>query len=331
MALVLVASCAPLIVPPGPAVTEPRLATDAIVAVDGALLPLKSWLPAGQPKAVIVGLHGFNDYSNAFARPSRYLTEHGIAVYAFDQRGFGAAPNTGRWAGDAAMVDDADAALRLVAARNPDVPLYLLGESMGGATAILAMTRRDAPPVAGLILAAPAVWGRRDMNFVERAVLWVSAHSLPWMTVSGRGLNILPSDNIEMLRELGRDRLVIKDSRIDTLKDLVDLMDDAYDAAPSIKGPALLLYGELDQVVPPEPSYAVMAALDGRKGVVRAVYPHGYHMLLRDLQADVVLADIVAWIEHPDAALPSGADRRASAVLAGRSEGTPKADAKNPG
>ena len=49
-------------------------------------------LPTSGVKAVILALHGFNDYSNAFAMPARLWAERGIASYAYDQRGFGGAP-----------------------------------------------------------------------------------------------------------------------------------------------------------------------------------------------------------------------------------------------
>ena len=315
-ALLLLAACA-VTDPPPPAKTEaPHLAQDAFVASDGARLPMRAWLPAGEPKAVIVALHGFNDYSNAFALPAPALVARGIAVYAYDQRGFGAAPDPGRWAGEAALVADADAFLRLVGARHPGVPLYLLGESMGGAVAMLAMTRPDAPKIAGMILSAPAVWARSRMSVVERAALWLTSHALPWFPVNGQGLDIQPSDNIPMLRALSRDPLVLKNTRVDTLDGLVDLMDDAYEAAPALKGPALILYGEHDEIVPARPTYDVMATIAGRPRIALAVYAKGYHMLLRDLEADTVVGDIIAWIAHPDAPLPSGADRRALTVLA---------------
>src|SRR5579871_4035069 len=121
--LVLVAACSPseTVVPPGPPVIQPELTADAVVMSDGARLPLKTWLPDGRPKAVILALHGFNDYSNAFAPPAPYLTAHGIALYAYDQRGFGRAPNPGSWAGIPALVDDAATAARLIEARYPGV------------------------------------------------------------------------------------------------------------------------------------------------------------------------------------------------------------------
>src|SRR3546814_4280788 len=49
-------------------------------------------------RAVILGLHGFNDYSNAFSEPAAYWATQGIITYAYDQRGFGGAPFHGRWA-----------------------------------------------------------------------------------------------------------------------------------------------------------------------------------------------------------------------------------------
>lgn len=314
--LVFLAACSPTIVPAGPPVVEPKLTADSVITNDGTRLPLRTWLPDGKPKAVILALHGMNDYSNAFALPAPYLTAHGIAVYAYDQRGFGQAPDPGSWAGAGALVDDAAVTSRLIAARYPGVPFYLLGESMGGAIAMLTITSAEAPPVAGVIYAAPAVWARRHMTLLERSALWVTSHAIPWYSVSGKGLDIWPSDNVPMLRALGRDPLVIKETKIGTIDGLVNLMDAAYAVAPRVPGPALVLYGEHDQVVPPQPTYDVMDLFAGRSGIVCAVYPKGYHMLLRDLEAETVLADIVAWIDNPKTALPSGADARATEVLA---------------
>jgi acylglycerol lipase len=75
---------------------------------DGAKLPLHVW-PAEDavtPKAVIVALHGFNDYGTFIKAAAAYWASHGIAVYAYDQRGFGDAPNRGIWPGGEALVDD---------------------------------------------------------------------------------------------------------------------------------------------------------------------------------------------------------------------------------
>src|SRR5205814_80154 len=73
----------------------PRFAGRGFVTADGTVLPLRQWLPAGPVKAVILALHGFNDYSNAFEGPGDAWAKRGIATYAYDQRGFGAAPERG--------------------------------------------------------------------------------------------------------------------------------------------------------------------------------------------------------------------------------------------
>ena len=46
-----------------------------------------------------------------------------------------------------------------------------------------------------------------------------------------------------------------------------------------------------------------------------AIYSQGYHMLLRDLNADVVRQDIAVWILNPAAPLPSGAETQAQKIL----------------
>jgi acylglycerol lipase len=300
---------------------SPRLAEDRIVMADGTQLPLRVWLPKGEVTAVVLAVHGFNDYSNAFEGPARALAAYGIATYAYDQRGFGAAPLHGRWPGRWTLADDLATASRLVRARHPDRKLYLLGESMGAAIAIVAMTGETATPrpeADGLILVAPAVWGRQTMNPFERGALAIGMRLLPGLTVSGRGIiKITPSDNNEMLRNLSRDPLVIKATRIDTIYGLVDLMDAAFASADRLDMPLLYLYGERDEIVPKRPTELMIAHLPPASRGIRRIawYANGYHMLMRDLDAAVVMGDIAGWIAARQAPLPSGADLYAETVL----------------
>jgi alpha-beta hydrolase superfamily lysophospholipase len=301
----------------GPATETPRVNGDGLIAADGAVLPLKVWRPEGRPKAAILGVHGFNDYANAFALPAAWWAERGIATYAFDQRGFGAAPNRGYWAGTATMVADLRAAAAAVKARNPGVPLWIVGDSMGGAVAMVALADRPVDGVDGTVLAAPAVWGRSYMNPLQRGLLWFFARTIPWYPLTGQGLNRKPSDNIEMLKALSRDPKVIRETRIDTIEGLVDLMDAALEAAAKLDGaPVLMLYGRNDEIVPESPVLAAMRRMP-RNGRNRAAfYPRGYHMLLRDLEGETVWRDIAAFMAAPGQPLPSGADARARAPMA---------------
>jgi len=316
--LALLLGCAPRIEEAPPPAGAAAAVTEAgFVASDGRLLPLRRWLPDGPVRAVLLGLHGFNDYSRAFEGPAASWARDGIATYAYDQRGFGEAPGRGFWAGQAALAADAAAASRILRRRHPGVPLYLLGESMGGAVAIVAMGGESGTPIPdvdGVILSAPAVWGRATMGLVPRLGLFAGARLAPALTLTGRGLGIIASDNVAMLRALGRDPLVIKETRVDTVYGLVDLMDAALAAAPGLDVPLLLMYGAHDQIVPLEAIRRFAAGLPAAPRFSRrlAWYGNGYHMLLRDLEAPWVEADVESWLRDPRAALPSGADRGAA-------------------
>jgi alpha-beta hydrolase superfamily lysophospholipase len=259
---------------------------------------------------VILALHGFNDYSNAFQDIADFCAEHGIAVHAYDQRGFGATPDRGLWPGTDALVRDLRQAVARLRAIYGDTPLYVLGESMGGAVAIVAAARDDSLDVDGLILSAPAVWGGDHMNTFYRLTLWLASTLAPgWTLTPPRGLEIWPSDNIDMLRAFSADPLVIKATRTDAIAGLVALMDEALASAPKLDKPILLLIGEKDEIVPPGAMDDFYGRLEGAAATAIR-YPDGYHMLLRDLQRARVFADIESWIghlsadpdpEHPDA------------------------------
>lgn len=313
----LLAACAPRLQPAGDQAAVPAIAPHESTwrAADGRILPLRRWLPpveVGGPKAVILALHGFNDYSNAFSDAADWWAERGIATYAPDQRGFGRAPHAGYWPGADLLADDVVQLDRLLQQQHPNVPIYWLGESMGGAVVLHGLMQRPTVRPAGAVLVAPAVWGRASMPLLYRITLFAASYTIPWKTFTGSGLKIQASDNIEMLRQLSRDPLFIKATRVDAIHGLVNLMDEAALARP-MRVPMLLLYGVKDEVIPKKPVEKFIKTLKATPGVDMrvAVYPQGWHMLLRDLQAEVVWRDIAAWIANSRAGLPSGAEREA--------------------
>lgn len=295
----ILAACSPDFVTPAlTTVGSPEISGHTFISYDNAELPLRMWLPSRDIDAIIVGVHGLNDYSNFITDAARFFNSHHVAVYAYDQRGFGKTKTRGRWSGRQAMVEDLHALVTLVRTAHPGLPIYILGDSMGGAVTILTMTRTAPPGVNGVILVAPAVWARSEMPVYQRFALWLTAHIVPWMKVSGRSLDIVASDNLEMLKELGRDPLVIKETRIEVLYGLSNLMDEAFNSAEQLSVNALILYGEKDEIIPREPVVAFFQRLPLRTQGQQemTLYKGGYHMLMRDLQGERVLQDIVDWI-----------------------------------
>lgn len=316
--LVNIVACMPRIHPAGPAVTSAQLVNNLFITSDGSLLPLKTWQAEAQEvKAVIIALHGFNEYSHFFDLPGNYFKLHNIISYAYDQRGFGGSPHRGSWAGVDTYVADLNSFIQLIKIKHPDVPVYLLGESLGGAIVIATIAQSNPFTVDGIILSAPAVWARETMPWYQNLVLATFSHTIPWMTLTGESVGIIPSDNIEVLKELARDPLVIKETRVETIYGLVNLMDRAFYSAEDLSENTFLLYGEKDEVIPQQATYEFLNNLTQStpNQYTIAIYPDGYHLLLRDLQAAVMWNDIDYWINSFSRPLPSGADLKAQQIL----------------
>ena len=296
--------------PAGPAVEEPRLTETAVITADGYQLPMRHWDPVDEPRAIVLGVHGFSDYSNAFGAVSEAVTAQGFALYAYDQRGFGATEPKGIWAGQATLVADLKTVLHLLRQRHPDKPMYLISESMGGAVAALALTDPGAPPINGALLLAPAVWGRDVMPWYQRVGLAITDFLAPGMTFSGKmagRFGVSATDDPVFARALRLDPLVQKQARVDTLDGLSDLMSAALKALPRIPRPALLLYGASDEVIPPQAMCALLVQVpDGGAPWRMVLYPKGFHLLTRYSGAATTDADIAAWLNDQSAALPSG-------------------------
>jgi acylglycerol lipase len=319
LAVLMVATgCSTHLVPPGPPTQAPRETEDAFIMPDGMRLPYRTWLPDGEPTAVILALHGMNDSRDAWEYPGPELASHGVAVFSPDQRGFGDTVDRGYWPGTQALVGDAREMAVLLRRRYPHARLILMGESMGAAVLMCLAESADRPPADGYILVAPAVWGRAEMNVFLRVTLWLTSNVVPGMTVTGSIAAKIASDNREAIRRLSTDPLTIHDTRIDTIRGLVDLMDAALAAAPRFQGRALFLYGGKDELIPDRATAATWRRLPTSPR--RAFYPAGYHLLLRDIGRTTPIDDILAWIYRPGDPLPSGADRAATAWLAEQKE-----------
>ena len=313
LALVL-GACTPLMVQqagrPPLGFAGPRLESDAVVSFDGARLGLSEWDAAGEPWAVVVGVHGMNDYANAFHLAAPWWAEQGVTTLAYDQRGFGRSPGRGIWAGDQLMVEDLRTVAALARQRYPKAVLVVAGESLGGAIAAEAFAS-DRPPTADrLVLLSPAVWGWKDQPLPNKTLLWFAArftgakvYTPPrWLTSK-----VKPTDNRAEYVAMGRDPKMLWGVRSDALYGLVSTMDRASAAIGKASVPTLYLYGANDQIIPKVAALKAAARL--KPSDRSAYYAKGWHLMMRDLQGPVVWKDISAFIRDPEAPLPSGAPK----------------------
>ena len=285
----------------------PALGEHSFTSFDGAKLGLSTWTPEqGEPWAVIVGLHGMNDYGKAFWMAGPWWAKHGIATYAWDQRGFGRSPERGVWAPEALASEDLRTLCALVHARYPHATIAVVGESMGGAEAIEAFASDNPPQATRLILASPAVWGWSSQPAINRVALWTAAHLIGSQSIEPPDVvvdHITASDNIPELRRMGLDPAMVWGTRPDAVYGLVNLMDRASRDIGKLRLPTAYLYGAHDEVIPKNAAFPAAARLTAGP---TAYYPHGWHILLRDYEAETVWRDVESFIRDPSKPLPSG-------------------------
>lgn len=302
---------------PAPQATTP-VAPDKIVHANAPpATPTLFKLPSGQalaarvwaspqPRHIVLGVHGFNDYSKAFEPLAQHLvTELQATVYAYDQRGFGANPQPGIWPGTDPLLGDLRDIATQLRERHPGLPLTVVGESMGGAVVLVAASESPGLAADQLILKAPAVWGAHSMPWYQRLSLYTTNLIAPDMVFTGRGLpslGIRPTDDIEVSRDLSRDPLFIKATRVGSLAGVTELMGRAQSQTALPPQRSLVLYGLRDRIIPPQPvcdwlmHLNTAAPQQGSTDVV--VYPEGWHLLTRQLRTREPLQDMAHWLQN---------------------------------
>lgn len=303
--------CAPTVIPAGTSVRTPSLEQDLYVAADGAVLKVKVWPAVGDaPKAIILAVHGFGDYRNAWEEPAEIWADAGITTFAYDQRGFGSSATRGRWAGTQTMIEDIRTVASLIRQKYPSVPFYLAGESMGGALVLAAADQ--SVDVDGLILVAAALRSRDTLGPLLSGGLFFFAHTVPWLPSGPTSIDFQPTDNPKTMEKMRNDTMILRNPRVDLGYGLVEAMDAGKAAAPQITKPYLMLHGIGDRLVPIAPVRSAIELMPRRPDSHIAFYRNGYHMLLRDKEGAVVARDVAAWIRNKDVPLPSGADVQVS-------------------
>ncbi|CAN5278636.1 alpha/beta hydrolase [soil metagenome] len=285
-------------------------AQGAFVVQDGSRLPFLHYAPAdGHPWATIVALHGMNDHDASFRLAGPWWAEHGIEVWAFDQRGFGQAPGRGAWPGEVLLSQDLRTITALVRARRPEAILAVVGESMGGSVAAAAFGSDTPPDADRVVLLSPGVWGWSSQTPLNRTALWIAARALGDLAVEPPNFiasHIVASDNtLELIRN-GRDPQSLLSTRFDTISGLVDLMESASQRIGLIRAPVILMYGGHDQVVEPGPMRTALIRAGSPPNLRTAFYDDGWHLLDRNLGAERMYRDVEAYLRDASAPLPSG-------------------------
>lgn len=119
---------------------------------DGNTLAGRRWDPTGDVRAVLVIVHGMGEHSLRYAETAEFFADNGFVVYAYDHRGHGLSKLDGREHGDlgengwASLVNEIGIIVDHAVREHPDLPLVILGHSMGSfATQQYLLSNSDVP------------------------------------------------------------------------------------------------------------------------------------------------------------------------------------------
>jgi alpha-beta hydrolase superfamily lysophospholipase len=261
-------------------------------ASDGAAVPYRYW-PADQPRACVVFLHGAFDYSGAFDDIGPRFAARGITSLAYDQRGFGATRSRRHWCGRKRMANDLADTIAWLRGRARELPIFVVGESMGAAVAVHAAATSELG-AAGLVLAAPgAVSGS-----LRRLLASFALQLLNFFAPNGevtlerlRTRELTPAAAIRLVC----DPLVLRGVRPKMAFGLLELAVVAVEDARKVKLPTLTMVGSREDFVNTNCIKQLHRSLAGEKEWRR--FEDGPHLLLHWTQAESVLNEVTDWID----------------------------------
>lgn len=265
---------------------------------------LRHWSPETEPEAVVLALHSFGDFSAAFEQLGPRFSDAGLYLESYDQAGFGERQFQGRWAGEERLVQEAAQRIQHLSTVYQQ-PVFVMGESLGGAVAILSALEQP-ESVAGIILSAPAVREGIRFRYGWNLAIASAAAVAPGYRVSVERDPTDPSLAPAHAERLASDERVIRQVRLDSYWGLIQLADSASDLAPALVQPGipvLLLYGENDNSVPDAGIHALRQHLQAQ--ITYYSIPDGPHLLLQGKQWQTTSQLIIDWIEEHASSSPS--------------------------
>jgi alpha-beta hydrolase superfamily lysophospholipase len=255
---------------------------------------VRSWRPEGNVRGVVAVVPGFNAHSGYYAWTAAQFGSKSLATYAVDLRG------RGRSDGERFYVDtfedyvhDVAALVSLVKSRDAGKPIFLLGHSAGGVVACL-FAREHQGDLAGLICESFA--HEVPAPDFALAVFKGLSHVAPHAHILHLK-NELFSRDPAVVRAMNEDPLIAHETQpTKTLAAMVRADERLKKEFGQIVLPVLILHGTADQATKPGGSQRFYDAA-GSPDKTLKLYEGHYHDLLNDVGREIVMADILAWID----------------------------------
>ena len=268
-------------------------------ASDGQRLFRRAWMPP-TPRRTIAIVHGFAEHSGRYDHVGAWFSTRDCAVHAFDQRGHGRSDGErGYVESFTRFLDDLEAFLDVVRREHPEVPLFLLGHSMGGLVTTALLAERK-PDLDGAIVTGPPLVLGPGVSRTKLRLARLLRRVAPKLRMrSGIGSGDLSRDP-EVAKAYDEDPLVFHQATTSLAAEMLDTIARTAEAGTQVRTPMLLLHGEADRLCPHQGSRNFHAQLRGPGHRLR-VYPRLRHEILNEPEQEQVFEDVLAWIAEREA------------------------------
>ena len=262
--------------------------------VGGLKIFTRSWRsPTEKPRAVVVIVHGFNSHSGQYGWVAEQLVASGFAVYALDLRGRGQSEGERFYVQNFSdYVNDVASFVHQAKAKEPGLPVFVLGHSAGGVVSCVYALEHQAE-ISGLICESFA--HQVPAPDVALSILKGLAHVAPHAHVLKLKNEDFSRDPVAVAA-MNNDPLIADEVQpTQTVAEMVRADDRLKKEFPLITLPLLILHGTLDKATRPSGSQFFYDTAGSTDKTLKFYEGH-FHDLLNDIGKEAVMADIQQWI-----------------------------------
>jgi acylglycerol lipase len=266
------------------------------VTPDALTIYHQAWLPDGAPKAVVILLHGLAEHSGRYAHVAKALTDAGYGVHALDHRGHGKSDGKRTYVKSYADYQrDILQFRRLVELRHPDLPVFVLGHSMGGNLALGHVLDHQAG-VRGMALSAPALAPGTSLSPAKIKLAKLLGKIAPGLRPEKLSADAVSRDPAVVAAYVA-DPLVFNGKvTAGAAAALLGSMESFPARFTELRLPILLQHGTADALVDIAGTRQLEAGAVNAK-VTTHYYDGLYHEVFNEPEQAAVLADTVAWLD----------------------------------
>ena len=271
--------------------------TNSLLGPDGLKLFYRYWIPQ-QPEKILCIIHGHGEHSGRYEHVAHYFSDHNVAVFAMDLRGHGLSKGKrGHAPSQEVLLRDIEELVKAAREMYNDLPLFIMGHSMGGNLVANFMIENKSKEISGFILSSP--WFKLAFEPPKLKMQLGRLMSKIWPAFSehnGLDISHISKDSEEVKKY--KDDPLVHGMISAGLFQIIDIgCEKSLTGSAGIKTGGLIYHGSSDMII----DYAATEQFAKSNPLFEWHLLDGvYHEPHNDLEKSEVLKMLTDWIEKND-------------------------------